>query len=130
MLELADQLRPEGLGRAPSFRSIAVKQLGASVGASSLWRAAAIYRLAQRYPELESYRHVGVGHLSVLLSLRGPVQLALLRLAERRRWSRRKLEAMVKRISDARSIGADPLGSLLGALDDREREGLTLEPGS
>jgi hypothetical protein len=122
VLELAAQLSPgsEGDGRKPpSFRLIA-KQLAVPKGASSVWRAAAIYRLAERYPELHGYQHLGVGHLAVLLCLRGPLQLALLRKAERLRWSRRKLEAKVKRILEEKAQGADTLGPLLDELGAEE----------
>jgi hypothetical protein len=120
VLELADKLGASAdRRRAPSFRLIA-KQLVVPKGASSVWRAAAIYRLAERYPELYTYQHLGVGHLAVLLSLRGPVQLALLRKAERMRWSRRKLEAKVKRISEDKARGLDTLGPLLAELEERE----------
>jgi hypothetical protein len=122
--ELAEKLRSGATERRrpPSFRILA-KQLGATQGVSSIWRAAAIYRLAQRYPELYTYRHVGVGHLAVLLSLRGPLQLALLRRAERMGWSRRKLEAKVKRIREGASTGIDSaLLAELGVTADDERE--------
>ena len=122
--ELAEKLRSgtSERRRPPSFRILA-KQLGATQGVSSIWRAAAIYRLAQRYPELYTYRHVGVGHLAVLLSLRGPLQLALLRRAERMGWSRRKLEAKVKRIREGASTGIDTaLLAELGVNPDEERE--------
>jgi hypothetical protein len=120
VLELADKLgATPDRRRAPSFRLIA-KQLVVPKGASSVWRAAAIYRLAERYPELYTYQHLGVGHLAVLLSLRGPVQLALLRKAERMRWSRRKLEAKVKRISEDKARGLDTLGPLLAELEERD----------
>jgi hypothetical protein len=118
VLELAERLgTATERRRAPSFRLLA-KQLVVPKGASSVWRAAAIYRLAERYPELYGYQHLGVGHLAVLLSLRGPVQLALLRKAERMRWSRRKLEAKVKRITEDKARGLDTLGPLLAELDE------------
>jgi hypothetical protein len=117
VLELADKLgSATDRRRAPSFRLLA-KQLVVPKGASSVWRAAAIYRLAERYPELNGYQHLGVGHLAVLLSLRGPVQLALLRKAERMRWSRRKLEAKVKRIIEGNARGIDAVGPLLAELE-------------
>ncbi|HWO10197.1 MAG TPA: hypothetical protein VNN80_11975 [Polyangiaceae bacterium] len=117
VLELADKLGSAAdRRRAPSFRLLA-KQLVVPKGASSVWRAAAIYRLAERYPELYGYQHLGVGHLAVLLSLRGPVQLALLRKAERMRWSRRKLEAKVKRIIEDNARGIDAVGPLLAELE-------------
>jgi hypothetical protein len=120
VLELADKLGTAAeRRRAPSFRLLA-KQLVVPKGASSVWRAAAIYRLAERYPELYGYQHLGVGHLAVLLSLRGPVQLALLRKAERMRWSRRKLEAKVKRITEDKARGLDTLGPLLAELDGQD----------
>lgn len=117
VLQLADKLgaaadRP----RAPSFRLIA-KQLDIPRGASSVWRAAAIYRLAERYPELYDYEHLGVGHLAVLLAMRGPLQLALLRKAERLRWSRRKLETQVRRILDEQARGVDAVAPLLAELE-------------
>jgi len=66
---------------------------------------------------------VGVGHLAVLLSLRGPLQLALLRRAERMGWSRRKLEAKVKRIREGASTGMDSaLLAELGVSLDDERD--------
>jgi hypothetical protein len=92
------------------------------MGASSVWRAAAVYRLAQRYPELYGYEHVGVGHLSVLLSLREPLQLTLLRMAERLRWSRRQLESKVKRLAEERERGLDPMLSLRAELRARGLE--------
>ena len=119
VLELAHQLGTDTAPdrrRTPSFRLLA-KQLVVPKGASSVWRAAAVYRLAERYPELRDYQHLGVGHLAVLLSLRGPVQLALLRKAERLRWSRRKLEAKVKRITEDKARGLDTLGPLLAELE-------------
>ena len=122
--ELAEKLRSGSTERRrpPSFRILA-KQLGATQGVSSIWRAAAIYRLAQRYPELYTYRHVGVGHLAVLLSLRGPLQLALLRRAERMGWSRRKLEAKVKRLREGASTGMDSaLLAELGIGPDEDRD--------
>lgn len=119
---MADKLRVAGNERSPSFRIIATQQLGASIGASSVWRAAAIYRLAQRYPELYEYEHVGVGHLSVLLSLREPLQPVLMRMAERLRWSRRQLESKVKRLAEEREQGLDPMLSLMAELRARGLE--------
>jgi hypothetical protein len=122
VLELANKLGTAAdRRRAPSFRLLA-KQLVVPKGASSVWRAAAIYRLAERYPELYEYQHLGVGHLAVLLSLRGPVQLALLRKAERMRWSRRKLEAKVRRITEDRARGLDTVGPLLAELEAQEND--------
>jgi hypothetical protein len=121
VVELAEKLGTNAdRRRAPSFRLIA-KQLDGPKGASSVWRAAAIYRLAERYPELYGYRHLGVGHLAVLLALRGPVQLELLRKAERLRWSRRQLEANVRRIADGNARQRSP-GAPLADLADRDPE--------
>jgi hypothetical protein len=121
VLELADKLGTSTeRRRAPSFRLIA-KQLDAPKGASSVWRAAAIYRLAERYPELYGYRHLGVGHLAVLLALRGPMQLELMRKAEQQRWSRRKLEARVRRVMDGKSHDSDR-GTPLREADDLDPE--------
>jgi hypothetical protein len=130
VLELAHQLgnTPERR-RAPSCRLLA-KQLVVPKGASSVWRAAAIYRLAERYPELYEYQHLGVGHLAVLLSLRGPVQLALLRKAERMRWSRRKLEAKVKRIMEDRARGLDNVAPLLAELEGPDNDTDSVEHDS
>ena len=127
VLELAAQLgTATERRRAPSFRLLA-KQLVVPKGASSVWRAAAIYRLAERYPELYGYQHLGVGHLAVLLSLRGPVQLALLRKAERMRWSRRKLEAKVKRITEDSARGVDAVGPLLAELEESDGDGVATD---
>jgi hypothetical protein len=118
VLQLADKLVGDAADRprAPSFRLIAT-QLEIPRGASSVWRAAAIYRLAERYPELYGYEHLGVGHLAVLLAIRGPLQLALLRKAERLRWSRRKLETQVRRILDEQARGVDAVAPLLAELE-------------
>jgi hypothetical protein len=130
VLELADKLRGDsGKERSPSFRIIAAQQLGATIGASSVWRAAAIYRLAQRFPELYQYEHVGVGHLSVLLSLREPLQPTLMRMAERLRWSRRQLESKVRRLAEERDKGLDPMVSLRAELRARGFEDELAPPG-
>ncbi len=101
---------PTRRGRRPviSFRHIA--DLGVfDMGASSMWRAAAIYRLAQQYPELYGYRHLGVAHLAAVLCLQGPLRLGVLRRAERLKWPRRRLQAQVKRILLEQAQGHDPL---------------------
>jgi hypothetical protein len=86
-----------GAKRAPSFRSIA-EQLDEPRAVSSVtaWRALAIYRLAEQYPELRQFRHVGVGHMALMLSVPAPFQIDLLRCAERMRWSRREIEAALE----------------------------------
>lgn len=120
MTELAGELaQAAGRRRAPSFRLIAT-QLEAPRGASSVWRAAAIYQLAQRHPELYEYRHLGVGHLAVLLGVRGELQVALMRQAEQRRWSRRQLEVIVRRLVEAERRGAEALGPGLVELGKAE----------
>ena len=48
--------------------------------------------------------------------------LALLRKAERMRWSRRKLEAKVKRITEDKARGLDTLGPLLAELDGQDAD--------
>lgn len=77
-----------------SFRGLAKNH---GVPASTLWRAIAIFLVYQRHPELASYAHLGVGHLSVLVAVEPNAQLYFLRIAERARWSRRRLEREVKR---------------------------------
>lgn len=120
MTELAGELaEAAGRRRAPSFRLIAA-QLEAPRGASSVWRAAAIYQLAQRHPELYEYRHLGVGHLAVLLGVHGDLQVALMRQAEQRRWSRRQLEVIVRRLGEAQRRGVEALGA---GLVERGTEG-------
>lgn len=80
-----------------SFRRVAQLRL-LPWGASSMWRAARIYQLAQKHPELYSYKHLRVAHISPIICLKGPIRIAVLRRAERRRWSRRRVEARVKAI--------------------------------
>ena len=89
-----------------------------------MWRAAAIYRLSQRYPELNGYRHLGVAHVAALLRVEGPLQLQLLRLAERRRWSRRQVELKVRRFHvEPGSAGDLPAKMALEVGPNREPQG-------
>lgn len=91
--ELRQRLARSSEGGAAASACRSIVEFGIlPAGASTLWRALAIYRLACRHPELFHYQHLGVAHVSLLLRVRGPLQLALLRRAERRRWSRARLQ--------------------------------------
>jgi hypothetical protein len=74
-----------------------------------MWRALAIYELAKCHPELHGYKHLGVGHLSVMISLCPTVRLALMRQAEFRRLSKREIQRIVAQIRAAMARGLDPL---------------------
>ncbi len=76
-----------------SFRKLAAAR---QMPVSTLWRTLAIYLLFRRYPEIAEYRHLGVGHVSVVLSVQPEHQLYFLRNAEVRGWSRRYLDQAVK----------------------------------
>lgn len=76
-----------------SFRKLAAAR---QMPVSTLWRTLAIYLLFRRYPEIAEYRHLGVGHVSVVLSVHPEHQLYFLRNAEVRGWSRRQLDQEVK----------------------------------
>jgi hypothetical protein len=82
-------------GQTSSFRRLAAHELR-SHAPSSLWRALNVFRLAGRYPELATYVHIGVGHVSVVLTLPETEGVALLRRAELLGWSRRHLESEVR----------------------------------
>jgi hypothetical protein len=70
------------------------------VPASTLWRALAAYLLYLRHPEIASYEHLGVSHLSVILGLPEDAQLHFLRNVEGGRWSRRQLNRRVRRFRE------------------------------
>ncbi len=76
-----------------SFRKLAAAR---QMPVSTLWRTLAIYLLFRRYPEIAEYRYLGVGHVSVVLSVQPEHQLYFLRNAEVRAWSRRQLDQEVK----------------------------------
>lgn len=108
-----------------SFRKLARMRL-LPWGASSMWRAARIYELAQQYPELYRYQHLGVAHLAPMICLKDPLRLAVLRRAERRTWSRRQVEfrikALLARHSESRSVSPSvPLHDYLLELGPLER---------
>lgn len=90
----AVELDPPTSSRA-SFRRLAGSEFS-PYAASSLWRAYRIYCLAQQFPELHAYTHIGVAHASVALGLPLPQRIEYLRAAEQLRWSRRYLEAQVR----------------------------------
>jgi hypothetical protein len=80
--------------KCSSFRKLANHpRLGMSP--SSLWRAVAIFELSRRFPELQHYTHIGVGHVSVVLGLPSATQFQLLRQCESERWTRRHLQTLV-----------------------------------
>lgn len=99
--------RMRGTG-ANSIRNLA-RRLGHVVAISTMWRALTIYELAEQYPEVWHYKHIGIGHLSVLLGVRGPARLALMRRAEQLRLSKRTLEREATAIRSAEARGLDPL---------------------
>lgn len=106
--ELRSHLTGTGATVSPSCRNLV--ELGMLPGgASSMWRALAIYRLACRYPELYRYEHLGVAHLALLLKVAPPLQLALLRRAERKQWSRSQLQGRLQLITSQQTRGVDPL---------------------
>ncbi len=76
-----------------SFRKLAAMR---GMPVSTLWRALAIYQLYVRFPELGSYRHLGVAHLSVILGVEDQYQLYFMRMAEIERWSRRRLDHEIR----------------------------------
>lgn len=80
-----------------SFRRLAALKL-LPWGASSMWRAAKIYALAQAHPELYEYKRLGVGHLAAMLALPPPLRLTILRRAEQCGWPRRKVEMRIRAI--------------------------------
>lgn len=106
--ELRSYLAGTGPATNPSCRRLV--ELGVLPGgASSMWRALAIYRLACLHPELCRYEHLGVAHVALLLKVPAPLQLALLRRAERKRWSRSQLQHRLHAIASQCARGEDPL---------------------
>jgi hypothetical protein len=79
--------------KSQSFRKLAVTS---QMAVSTLWRALATYLLYRRHPEIAEYGRLGVGHISVVLSVEEEYQLYFLRNAEIGRWSRRRLNDEVK----------------------------------
>ncbi|MEN9580714.1 MAG: hypothetical protein RJA70_3723 [Pseudomonadota bacterium] len=89
-----DEYLLRGRGKkCSSFRRLAAHP-DLEMSTSSLWRAVAIFELSLRFPELTQYLHVGVAHVSVVLGLPQAEQFVLLREAELRRWTRRKLQKL------------------------------------
>lgn len=83
-----------GRGRkVQSFRKLANNS---QMAVSTLWRALSTYLLYRRHPEIAEYVHLGVGHISVVLSVEEEYQLYFLRNAEMGRWSRRRLDDEIK----------------------------------
>lgn len=80
-----------------SFRALSATA-NRGMSSSSLWRAVAIYELSLSFPELTRYRHVGVGHLSVILGVPPAHRIELLRVTEHQRWTRRKLQVVAREI--------------------------------
>lgn len=78
-----------------SLRSLAALP-GVSASTGKLWRSLVAYGFALAIPGFRDFRKVGVGHLGVLSGLPFAVQCSLLEVAERRGWSRRKLQSEAK----------------------------------
>ncbi len=106
--------------KCSSFRKLAAHpRLGMSP--SSLWRAVAIFELSRRFPELESYVHTGVGHISVVLGLPASEQFKLLRQCETERWTRRHLQSVVAELRAAqRTVVRIPTSRVLDRLKGLE----------
>jgi hypothetical protein len=88
--------RPSGdNGRAklPPLREYAQAE---GLALSTYWRLVSTYLLYRRFPEIASYRHLGVAHLSVILGVEEECQLYFIRMTEICRWSRRTLEQEVR----------------------------------
>jgi hypothetical protein len=79
--------------KLPPLREYAQAQ---GLALSTYWRLVSTYLLYRRFPEIASYRHLGVAHLSVILGVQEECQLYFLRMAELCRWSRRTLEREVR----------------------------------
>lgn len=79
--------------KLPPLREYAQAQ---GLALSTYWRLVSAYLLYRRFPEIASYRHLGVAHLSVILGVQEECQLYFLRMAELCRWSRRTLEREVR----------------------------------
>jgi hypothetical protein len=99
--------------KALSFRSIA-SHPELQLSAASLWRAVAAFQLAQHLPELAQFRHLGIGHVSVVLGLPADIQIRLLLQAEQERWTRASLRQAAARLrpEDNRRRRGTPPSSL------------------
>ena len=74
-----------------SFRRLAAHP--GVTSSATLFRAVRIFQLGQVVGGFESFRHVGVGHASCVLTLPSHVQQRLLLAAEQERWSRARLRS-------------------------------------
>lgn len=66
------------------------------IRAMMLWRALHVRSLFRRLPALHSAEHVGLSHVCAVIGLDEATQAELLALAERDRWSARRLELAVR----------------------------------
>lgn len=82
-----------GASKLPPLRDYARAE---GLALSTYWRPVSTYLLYRRFPEIASYRHLGVAHLSVILGVEEPCQLYFIRMTEICRWSRRTLEREVR----------------------------------
>ncbi len=68
-----------------------VEQLGGRPSIATLWRAASVYVLAERWPALLQAEHLRLSHVYSVLDLAPRQQVRLLDQAERKHWSRQLL---------------------------------------
>lgn len=77
-----------------SLRKLAA-QPELNMSSATLWRAVGVFLLCQRMPGFRNPKHLGLGHLYVVLGLSERLQEELLRRAEVERWSRAQMEENV-----------------------------------
>jgi hypothetical protein len=106
----------EGRGRG-SLRELS-DELAGRLSSATLWRAASIYVLGRRAPELLLARHLRLSHLYAVLDLPRDSQLELLQRAERERWTSERLKQESPRLpSRIRSgVRSTQLAALSAAL--------------
>lgn len=73
-------------------------ELGGRLSSATLWRAASIYVLGRRAPELLAAKHLRLSHLYAVLDLPRDHQLELLQRAERERWTSERLKQESPRV--------------------------------
>lgn len=91
-----------------------------NISATTLCRCVAIYELSLRFPELRSFTHVGVGHVSVVLGFTPASQTKLLARAEAEHWSRGRLQAEAAKHERARQGGRPPQPAIVRELRSLE----------
>src|SRR5262249_27608243 len=69
----------------------------------SLWRAASVYLLCQRWPKALSSKHLRLSHLYAVLDVPEEAQIRLLRRAEAESWSGTRTKLAAARVKGKRS---------------------------